>query len=64
VPHSLIRAQVDLRVTSGTVELFHRGQQVALRQRRYGGRRHGTDPDHMPSPHRRSADWTPDCFRC
>jgi transposase len=63
VPHGLIRAQVDLRATSRTIELFHRGKRVALHQRRYGGRRHGTDPDHMPSSHRRYADWTPDRFR-
>jgi transposase len=36
---------------------------VAAHQRRYGGRRHGTDPDHMPSAHRRYAEWTPDRFR-
>ena len=42
VPHGLIQAQVDLRATSRTIELFHRGQRVALHQRRYGGRRHGT----------------------
>jgi transposase len=63
VPHGLIRAQVDLRATSRTIELFHRGKRVALHQRRYGGRRHGTNPDHMPSSHRRYADWTPDRFR-
>lgn len=27
------------------------------------GRRHGTDPEHMPSAHRRYAAWTPDRFR-
>jgi transposase len=27
------------------------------------GRKHGTDPDHMPSSHRRYAEWTPDRFR-
>jgi hypothetical protein len=27
------------------------------------GRKHSTDPDHMPSPHRRCADWTSDRFR-
>jgi transposase len=26
------------------------------------GRKHGTDPDHMPSAHRRYAEWTPDRF--
>jgi transposase len=63
VPHGLIRTQVDLRATSRTIEIFHRGQRVAAHQRRYGGRRHGTDPDHMPSSHRRYADWTPERFR-
>lgn len=63
VPHSLIREQVDVRATIRTIELFHRGLRVAAHQRRYGGRRHGTDPDHMPSAHRRYAEWTPDRFR-
>src|SRR5258708_2226860 len=63
VPHSLIREQVDVRATIRTIELFHRGVRVAAHQRRYGGRRHGTDPDHIPSAHRRYAEWTPDRFR-
>ena len=63
VPHALVRAEIDVRVTARTIEIFHRGQRVAAHQRRYGGRRHGTDPGHMPSSHRRYADWTPDRFR-
>ncbi|KAB1108635.1 IS21 family transposase [Neorhizobium galegae] len=63
VPHSLIRQQVDLRATARTIEIFHRGKRIAVHQRRYGGPRHGTDPDHMPSSHRRYAEWTPDRFR-
>ena len=63
VPHGLIREQVDIRATARTVEVFHRGRRVAVHQRRYGGRRHGTDPDHMPSAHRRYAEWTPERFR-
>jgi transposase len=63
VPHALIHQQVDVRIASRTVEVFHRGQRVAAHQRRYGGRRHGTDPDHMPSSHRRYAEWTPERFR-
>jgi len=63
VPHRLIREQVDVRATTRTIELFHRGQRVAVHQRRHGGRRHGTDPEHMPSSHRRYAEWTPDRFR-
>jgi hypothetical protein len=63
VPHALIRAEVDLRVTARTVEIFHRGQRVGAHQRRYMGARHGTDPAHMPSSHRRYAEWSPDRFR-
>ncbi len=63
VPHQLIREQVDTRLTARTVEIFHRGKRVAAHERRHGGRRHGTDPDHMPSSHRRYAEWTPDRFR-
>jgi len=63
VPHALIRAEVDVRVTARTVEVFHRGQRVAAHQRRHGGARHGTNPEHMPSAHRRYAEWTPERFR-
>jgi transposase len=63
VPHGLIRQQVDIRATSRTVEIFHRGERVAVHQRRYGGRRYGTTPEHMPSSHRRYAEWTPERFR-
>jgi transposase len=62
VPHALIREQVDTRATARTIEVFHRGKRVAAHARRYGGPRHGTDPDHMPSAHRRYAEWTPDRF--
>jgi len=63
VPHALIRAEVDVRVTARVVEVFHRGQRVAVHQRRYMGRKHGTDPEHMPSSHRRYAEGTPDRLR-
>jgi transposase len=63
VPYALIRTQVDVRITSRTIEVFHRGKRVAAHARRYGGPRHGTDPEHMPSAHRRYAEWTPERFR-
>lgn len=61
VPHNLIRLQVDRRATARTIEIFHRGKRIAVHQHRYGGPRHGTD--HMPSSHRRYAEWTPERFR-
>ncbi|OMQ41718.1 IS21 family transposase [Ensifer sp. 1H6] len=63
VPHALIRQQVDIRATARMIEIFHRGKRVAVHQRRYGGPRYGTDPAHMPSSHRRYAEWTPERFR-
>jgi transposase len=62
VPHALIRAQVEVRATARTIEVFHRGQRVAAHERRHGGPRHGTDRDHMPSAHRRYAEWSPERF--
>jgi transposase len=63
VPHALIRVQVDVRITSRIIEVFHHAKRVAAHQRRYGGQRHGTDPDHMPSAHRRYAAWSPERFQ-
>ena len=60
VPYTLIREQVDTRATARTIEVFHRGKRVAAHARRYGGPRHGTLPEHMPSAHRRYAEWTPE----
>jgi transposase len=62
-PHALIHAEVEMRVTARMIEIFHRGQRVGLHERRYMGRRHGTDPEHMPSAHRRYAAWSPERFR-
>ena len=59
VPHRLARAVVDARVTERTVELFHNGGRVAAHPRSPLRHRHTTTPDHMPSSHRRHADWTP-----
>ena len=44
VPHALIRAEVEVRVTARAIEVFHRGQRVAVHERRYMGRKHGTNP--------------------
>ncbi len=59
-PSALIREQVDTRATQRTIEVFHRGKRVAAHARRYGGPRHGTQPEHMPCANRRYAEWTPE----
>ena len=59
VPSKLIREIVDARITSATVEIFHKGQRVASYVFSAVRSRHSTTPEHMPSAHRRYAEWTP-----
>ena len=59
VPHALIREVLEARMTSTTVELFHRGKRVASHARSALRNRHTTISEHMPSSHRRYAEWTP-----
>jgi transposase len=58
IPYRLIRDQVEARLTTRTVEIFHKGERVAVHLRGTGRGRHTTVPDHMPSAHRRHAEWT------
>lgn len=62
VPHTLLKEQVEVRMTNRIVEIFHRAKRVAVHQRRYSGPRAGTQLDHMPSTHRFVAEWTPQRF--
>ena len=58
VPYRLICEQLDVRVTAHTVELFRKGERVAVHLRGAGRGRHTTLAEHMPSSHRRYAEWT------
>src|SRR4029453_14765563 len=60
VPHTLLREKVWARITARTIELFHHGNRVAAHLRSSSDRRHTTVREHMPSSHRRYADWTPE----
>jgi len=59
VPFSLIRREVDVRICGAIVEIFHGNNRVASHPRCEGRRSHVTLPEHMPSAHRRHAEWTP-----
>ena len=63
VPHTLLSEKVWARITARTVEVFHRGKRVAAHVRSSSNRRHTTVREHMPSSHRRYADWTPESLR-
>jgi transposase len=59
VPYTLMREILWARYTESTVEVFHRDIRVATHPRiPPDGRKHSTLPEHMPSSHRRFADWT------
>jgi len=59
VPFRLIRQEVDTRICGAVIEIFHKGQRVASHPRCPGRRSHVTLSEHMPSSHRRHAEWTP-----
>jgi len=59
VPYTLVRQQVDVRLTATTVEILHRGRRVAAHLRSSVRGRFTTDPTHRPKAHQRHVEWTP-----
>ncbi len=59
VPYQLVRKALEARYSERTVECFHKGQRVASHPRSHLKGRHTTLPEHMPTAHRRYAEWTP-----
>lgn len=60
VPYRFAREAIEARITARTIELFNKGERIAAHMRGSGNGRHTTIPEHMPSSHRRFADWTID----
>ena len=58
VPHRLLREEVEARITARTVEMFHAASASPSMCAAAARGRHTTVPEHMPSAHRRYADWT------
>ncbi len=58
-PFRLLREIIEARYTDKTVELFHKNMRVASHLRSHVPYKHTTLPEHMPSSHRRYAEWTP-----
>jgi transposase len=63
VPSTLLKEKVWARITARTVELLHNGKRVASHVRSSSNRQHTTLPEHMPSSHRRYADFTPESLK-
>jgi transposase len=58
VPYRFARAEVEVRLTARTVEIFLKGERIAAHMRMSGNHKHTTIAEHMPSSHRRYAGWT------
>lgn len=59
VPYQLVGSRVDVRLSPVALEVLHQNHRVASHIRSYVPRSHTTVPEHMPSSHRRYAEWTP-----
>ena len=60
VPHTLIRKQVDVRLTAGVVEICYGGKRVASHIRSTQSRGCSTLTEHMPRAHREYKQWRPE----
>ena len=61
VPHALVHERVEIRATATMLEVFHKGQRVALHHRPtyFAPGSFATIPEHMPKAHRKHLEWTP-----
>ncbi len=60
VPYTLVKRQLDARLTAATVELFHKGTRVASHRRSHQRGSYTTVREHMPKSHQQYLDWTPE----
>jgi transposase len=59
VPSRLANQLVEVRISLRIVEIFHRGQRVAVHQRNHQRGGFTTDPTHRPKSHQQHLEWTP-----
>jgi transposase len=59
VHYTLARAELEVRATATTVEIFRVGNREATHPRSYEPYKHTTLSEHMPKAHQRHRDWQP-----
>ena len=62
VPYTLVKRQLDARLTHNTLEILHKGTRVASHRRSYHKGGYTTLRAHMPKSHQEYLDWTPQRF--
>ena len=64
VPHEYIKKQVDVRLTSRTIEVFYSNERIASHVRKHGNPgQYSTLSEHMPPSHREYTQWNAERFR-
>ena len=58
-PYQLVGKEVDVRSTSGTVEIFYQGKRVASHMRSSKAHVASTNAEHRPKSHQQYLEWTP-----
>ena len=60
VPYQLVKEQLDVRITTATVECFYRQKRVASHLRAQRPGQYSTLIEHMPKAHQEYVQWTPE----
>jgi transposase len=60
VPYTLVKKQLDVRVTARVIEVFLKGRRVASHRRSFLKYAYTTVKAHMPRRHQEYADWSPE----
>ncbi len=59
VPYQLVSQELDVRITSATIECLYKSNRVASHKRSDEQGKHTTISEHMPKAHQEYAQWTP-----
>lgn len=62
VPHAYLRQEVEVRVTSLTIEIFQHGNRLATHPRNDRKGAHTTLAEHLPKAHQAHLEWSPTRF--
>lgn len=62
VPCLFVKQEIELRITTTTVECCHQGKRIASHARSYRKGTHTTITEHMPKAHQKYLGWTPERF--
>lgn len=61
VPYTLLRKEVDLRISQYMIEIFHKGERIASHPRILSGKgKYVTLEEHMPEAHKQYGEWNKD----